>query len=436
MGACAQILGVTDGVPYADAGDGGDGASSDAPADARPSSDVRAASDARAPADGSARADVGTGDVGAPECSPNSISVTCQGHNCNTIENNCGQSVPCGSAGGSQCEHTTDICELDSSTCCTPDPPSVTCNDQCGVTLTNNCGQSVDCACGDSGVCLSGVCCSPASDVEWCANRCGSLDNNCGQPVDCGGCDGGICTNNSCNCNPDPPATTCAGMSCGWVQNNCNQLVPCGISGTTNCPGGQECEADSGTCCTPNPAPCDGVCDTTVLNCGQVVSCGTCPAAGVCVDAGCCTPELVTVVCEEAGASCGEVQNNCAVSVQCNDTCAADGGVCGAGEAGPNGCCVDDGTACNGLCSGTATNNCGSSVNCANACAPGQSCADSGSCCNVNATGCGDGGNCCNGNCNSAEGGASLCCNLSGSACGAGSDCCSASCDTDAGTCN
>jgi hypothetical protein len=57
------------------------------------------------------------------------------------------------------------------------------------VTLANNCGQSVDCDCVDSGLCLSGVCCVPISETEWCANRCGVLDNNCGQSVDCGECD-------------------------------------------------------------------------------------------------------------------------------------------------------------------------------------------------------------------------------------------------------
>ncbi len=419
-GACTQILGVTDGLPYPDGG--GDEAIRPPVDAARASNDVEAAAirDAGAPDCGSTKStcegrcgkikdDCGhTVDClgceaglqcmhGACGCMPDSISVTCQGHNCGMFEDNCGQSVACGSHGTKQCEHPTDICEPDSSTCCTPDTPDVTCNGQCGVTLTNNCGQSIGCSCDDSGVCVSGVCCGPVSEAEWCANRCGTLDNNCGQTVNCGGCEAGVCNNNSCDCNPDPPEKTCASTSCGLVQNNCAQFVPCGISGTTDCPKGQVCESDSGACCTP---------------------------------------ELVATACEEAGASCGNVKNNCGTSVQCNDTCAAEGGACAVGEAGPNACCVDDGTACDGLSCGAATNNCGRPVGCTNACAYDQSCSDGGSCCNVNGTACLESDDCCDRNCNVNDAGTSSCCNVSGAACGAAGDCCSASCDADARICN
>jgi hypothetical protein len=469
VGACAQILGVTDGQPFPD---GGDGAGEAHVIDGRASKDVNA----RDAADEKIR------DAGTPECSPldnfcenrcgplsnncgtlvkcpdcegglsctqgacgcipDTVSVTCQGRNCGAVENNCGQLVACGSDGMRECEHSTDICETEAGTCCTPDPPSVTCANQCGTApLTNNCGQSVDCSCGDSGVCLStGVCCNPVSNAEWCANRCGTLSNNCNQPVNCGGCsDGSVCNSNSCDCNPDPPATTCAGIACGFAENNCHQQVPCGISGTNECTKGQVCEMDSGTCCTPNPAPCNGLCDASVQNCGQSVSCGTCPGAGICNGGSCCNPELVSAACEEAGASCGDAQNNCGASVACNDMCAADGGVCAAGDAGPNACCFDDGTACSGLCAGTATNNCGQPVTCMNGCPPGQSCDGMGTCCDDNGMGCVHNRDCCNGNCNAVDGGTNLCCNPSGRACSVDNDCCSATCDVDdsgAGTCN
>jgi hypothetical protein len=215
MGGCAQILGVTDGSPYPD----GSESTSDVTIDARAGTDASDGDDANdVRIDGAGKPEChemkgfcekrcgkmpdNCGDIvdcrgcdggflcteGACGCVPDSIAVTCRGHDCGMLMNNCGQSVACGSGGTSRCEHATDICEADGSTCCTPDPAAVTCANRC-VTLENNCGQSVDCDCADSGLCLSGVCCAPISEAEWCANRCGVLDNNCGQSVDCGECD-------------------------------------------------------------------------------------------------------------------------------------------------------------------------------------------------------------------------------------------------------
>jgi hypothetical protein len=341
--------------------------------------------------------------AGGCGCVPVSTSIACGQQNCSTQKNNCGQVVACGVEGTAGCEHSTDVCEAEGGTCCTPPAPSVTCGNQCGVTVTNACGQPVTCGCGDAGVCQGGSCCVPVAATVWCQGRCGVTTENCGTQINCGGCAGSLTcgANHTCGCVPDPESQTCAGQQCGYATNNCGSPVFCGT-----CSGNAICD-DGGVCCEIDASACGTtVCNTTVASCGLSLPCSqmTCNGGEVCLTSSstCCIPESPNAAC--VGKACGATTNNCGAPVACTDTC--DGGVCGGGQAGPNGCCYDDGTACGAQCSGTAVDNCGVTVGCHYPCGPSQTCGASGTCCNV-----------------------------STALCSGPADCCSLSC-TDAGTCN
>jgi len=250
---------------------------------------------------------------------------------------------------------------------CTPEPNVVTCADRCGTT-SDNCNSPRECSddCGAGKACITGSC-ECVSEGSWCTNRCGQTQDNCGRPVDCGGCDAGTCTNNSCNCVPEPTATTCAGKACGTAVNNCGQTVACGNGGACTTPGAI-CKAD-GSCCSDNGAACNGRCGgvNVTNNCGQNVGCPQqCASGQVCIGTSCCIPEPTSTTC--AGVACGPRTNNCGQVVECPNTCAAPN-TCGGGGAGPNGCgCTTTSNNCGSRCSGTGVTNCGQAVTCYREC--------------------------------------------------------------------
>jgi hypothetical protein len=459
IGACAQILGVDDGLPFGDAGeagregDGGEAqdvrdATVDRTIDGPPgNADVRPEARSKDSGNGDERSADTSDDAtcvplpnfcvsrcgetfdncgnpiecsaceggltctagGGCDCVPESTSITCGQQNCGTQINNCNQIVACGVKGTSDCEHSTDICEPEGGTCCTPPPASVTCGNQCAINVTDSCGQTVACVCGDGGVCQGASCCMPVATSLWCQGRCGTTTDNCGDAIDCGGCDGGLACGSShtCGCVPNPIAETCGVQQCGYASDNCGELVGCG-GGSGTCSGSSICE-DGGVCCEIDASACGtSVCNTVIVACdGFPIPCPqtTCNGGEICLTelGQCCAPEPPSATC--AGNACGTATNNCDASVNCTDTC--DGGVCGGGDAGANTCCFDNGAACVGQCGGTAINNCGASIDCSDNCESSASC-DSGS----------------------------ACCRPSGQACTLGSDCCSMSCNTDAGTCD
>jgi hypothetical protein len=465
VGACAQILGVNDGTPFPDAGDaridhtidsqvdghvvdsGRDVAADhpqpiDVPIDVvcteldgfctNRCGELRDNCDAAVTCPDLCTDGATCNDSGSCSCTPESVSEACGVQNCATALNNCFQPVPCGAKGTPFCDYSSDIC-LDGGVCCSPEPPIIACGNQCNTTALNGCGDgSVDCTCADGSVCTpSNECCAPVPNDAWCVGRCGLVVNNCDASVMCStNCgDGGTCNMGSC-CPYESTMAACGSQQCGSTTNNCNSPVLCGT-----CSKNAVC-LDSGTCCTPDASACGNtVCNTTITTCGESVTCNdTCNDGNVCVmgDGGdvCCDPEKITKLC--TGNNCGPFFNNCGQLKTCS---CSTGGECDAGDAGPRGCCFDNGTACNGQCSGTATNNCGNTVSCDNPCDAGRICPDGGmTCCTPNGGGCVLPTDCCNTNCNpSPDGGSTFCCNPSGGGCATSTDCCSTSCNLDAG---
>ncbi|MBN1770828.1 MAG: hypothetical protein JXB32_06200 [Deltaproteobacteria bacterium] len=179
--------------------------------------------------------------------------------------------------------------------------------------------------------------------------------------VACGDDDSGV----SC-----PAARDCTGRVCG-PDPIC--MTSCG-----DCPGGQTCDAASGTCiCTPN---CSGR-ECGDDGCGG--SCGTCPPGSACDAAGrcTCTSNCTGRECGDdgCGGSCGTCTPpaTCGADGRCRTDCpaAAD---CTGRECGPDPICM---TSC-----GT--------------CPTGETCTSSGTCvpgaCNSTtcATGCCEAGTC------------------------------------------
>ena len=203
-------------------------------------------------------------------------------------------------------------------------------------------------------------------------------------------------------CKPQPTATTCAGK-CGQVTNNCKQVVNCGPcscdpSCATCCQGvccggaNARCHAQSGACCVPESTvkTCAGECGQVINNCGVSVKCDPCPCPGGCGEHGTCLVAAGACVCDPGYQTCST--KACATSLLTDpDNCGFCGSVCDSGTC-QGGKCVCPGAEvqCGDHCTNLANDpqNCG---NCGKVC-------DSGVCQNGQC-GCSSGMLDCNGQC-------------------------------------
>jgi alpha-tubulin suppressor-like RCC1 family protein len=315
----------------------------------------------------------GGGTEGTCGCTPLSDETLCEEalYECGTLEttDNCEQPrvVSCG-------DESTVCTGLD--TCggggaaglcgCTPDTDATLCaaagyvcgtltaTDGCGAERTVNCGDEAT-VCGAFGTCggggTPGQCgCSLQTDAAFCASssyECGDLTkkDSCGanRTVNCGACQGSdVCggsTPGKCGCAPLSDANLCAkaGFTCGPLSatDNCGNTrnVTCGdCSGADTCGGG----GVEGTCgCTP----IDDVtfCASASYECGILaktdncgaprnVNCGdeaaicsaynTCGGGGTAGQCG-CTPKT----CASEQMLCGELQDGCGNTLQCDSFC-------------------------------------------------------------------------------------------------------------------
>jgi hypothetical protein len=222
--------------------------------------------------------------------------------------------------------------------------------------------------------------CQPESAAQTCEGKCGTVQNTCQKPVDCDPCD----------C--DPPCGACETCSNDLICEACD---PCCDDVCCN-QASAVCHADSGACCMPDSRAqtCGDACGDVVNNCGISVDCGPCtcgsgcPECKVCdEDADACIPDA-----QQVGDGCGAVGQVC----RADGTCSCEVATC------------PDCTACagNGLCEVCAgcceDGQCVASCGACQVCADGQcvSCPD---CCD------GDGGVCRPGTTNAACGSSGIC---------------------------
>lgn len=189
----------------------------------------------------------------------------------------------------------------------------------------------------------------------------------------CGACpDGESCrANGRCACEPEPLATTCAGIACGPATNNCGQPVTCQCAqppcADATCQNGtcvivpkdpgDSCNGSDGLCCGSGlNLTCKAVSDD-LLNCGACGNdCG--PRADQCVQGEC---------------RCGN-HPQCPVVAACHlgtCQCSQQGEIYCGGQCIQAACCVQDepGVLCGGVC---VANVC---------CGPSQGCTTSDDCC-------------------------------------------------------
>jgi hypothetical protein len=192
-------------------------------------------------------------------CVPDSLATTCGTKNCGVATNNCGQFVACGKSG--QCSTPGAICNADGS-CCTDN--GTACDGKCGgVVVTNNCGPNIGCPaqCPAGQACQGTTCCNPEPLATTCAGvACGLKVNNCGQTILCPStcispnvCGGGGGGPNACGCTP---IDTCGSRCSGTVTDNCGNTITC----KADCSIGGECPCAGGSCkgsfCFCKSPPC------------------------------------------------------------------------------------------------------------------------------------------------------------------------------------
>lgn len=183
-------------------------------------------------------------------------------------------------------------------------------------------------------------------------------------------------------CKSESPATTCAGK-CGPVTNTCGQTIQCG---TCHCAADCEvccngvccsgadarCHPQTKACCVPESATktCAGTCGNVVNNCGVSVTCNPCPCGGGCGEHG---------TCQVAGGfcNCDPGYGTCSIS-PCDthlandpDNCGFCGTVCLSGLCENGQCaCPNNLAMCDGKCYDLKNDstNCG---NCGKVCSSG-----------------------------------------------------------------
>jgi hypothetical protein len=154
--------------------------------------------------------------------------------------------------------------------------------------------------------------CKPKSTAQTCAGKCGPVKNTCNKTVNCGPCD----------C--DPPCGICATCSDALVCKPCDPCCDDVCCQQANA----VCHATSGACCVPDSTAqtCHNQCGDVVNNCGVSVDCGPCtcdggcPACQICDDdSGECIPDP-----SQQGDACGEEGQVC----QSDGMCSCDANSC------------------------------------------------------------------------------------------------------------
>ncbi len=220
---------------------------------------------------------------------------------------------------------------------CVPTDASHGCED---VARCTACAKGQTCAGSSPTTCQ----CVPDPAATTCAGKCGTVTGNCGQtvacnplcgkPTTCGG--GGV--PNVCGCTP--VTNTCDGVSCGTKFNNCLQSVDCGCTGFSTCGGG----GVAGQCgCTPINPCASGACGLLPDGCGGKVACActspkTCGGGGVGGMCG-CTPLDKATECANNAMVCGSLPDGCGSTFSC--------GSCGTGRKCCNGGCISSLSSCN-----------------------------------------------------------------------------------------
>jgi hypothetical protein len=173
-------------------------------------------------------------------------------------------------------------------------------------------------------------------------------------------------------CVPMSPTEACQ-SKCGNVPDGCGGFLPCGAT----CGFGQLCDAQSNVCRTPR-ASCEDYgaeCGLLANDCGGQTNCGTCPDDAFGNRRECdaktlkcraCPSSLSGSFCSTIGYQCGAVER-CGMTVNCG-TC-PDSTVC---DAVSHTCVTAFTASCAGKC-GPISNGQGGIVQCGS-CPPGQAC--------------------------------------------------------------
>jgi hypothetical protein len=194
---------------------------------------------------------------GACGCTAESTTMACGSNQCNSVQNNCMQTVNCGVNGTTLCP-SGQQCDTSASpfTCCTLG----TCAGRCNAMISDNCGGHLTCP---SNGCPAGQVCDLATtdcctQVNNCGNSCGgSASDGCGNQVSCSCSSPDVCYGGTC-CTPDPTAACTSNC-----HGNCGQYLMSCCGGTDG--GGAE-EA-------PACVPSGGLCNVAVPCCSTGTVC-------------------------------------------------------------------------------------------------------------------------------------------------------------------
>jgi hypothetical protein len=180
---------------------------------------------------------------GACGCVAESNQMACGSNQCNSVKNNCMQTINCGVNGTTGCAAGQEC--TSSNTCCT----LATCAGRCNTMISDNCGGMLSCpanGCPGGDVCYQTNCCMP---VNNCGSQCGiSVSDNCGGSIACT-CSSGVCYQGSC-CTPNG---TCNG---NCIDNCGQQSQACCDAGGPPFDGGMPPCVPQGSMCMGAPYPC------------------------------------------------------------------------------------------------------------------------------------------------------------------------------------
>lgn len=267
---------------------------------------------------------------------PQSTVEACAGAVCGAAQNECGDTVDCGSCPTSKsCEDGQCVCNETSAEACAGIECGSTSND-CAepVSCPNTCNAATEQCSGNQCVCKE----SAAAACQRLGYECGAASNNCSEPITCPSqcLNGESCVSNHCQCDQTPTEACQEQELCGDVSgldksDSCgNPLTNCGA-----CAGVYTCSANQCVCSEQPGEACErlNLCgDVTALGetdiCGQpLANCGGCGPNELCQDNEC--------VCQETTCGnriCGTVARICTSGTlpcgTCDGTCSPDGLVC------------------------------------------------------------------------------------------------------------
>jgi hypothetical protein len=120
----------------------------------------------------------GPRDDSGDACIPESNDAACGANECNSVENNCGQTVNCGVGGSTSCG-AGQAC-LANDTCCV----LATCGNRCNTTIADHCGGTTACPplCSTGEVCneMTKTCCTRDGGCSGpCLDNCDQSDPSC-----------------------------------------------------------------------------------------------------------------------------------------------------------------------------------------------------------------------------------------------------------------